>query len=453
MLRWPRSLYIAARPRLGRQNFISPTLMHAGSCSFRPGRRLLHSLSDPPLTPPEQSDIEQRTILKMVNPITVNDSYVSCTTFDSHGNVTAVSEKTPKAQFLNENNLFPRDLRKVDSSSIDVAPTIMVRSENAIIVNLLHIKAIIKNDSIKIFDTASPSVASKLGLFMYDLELKLKTPSSLPYEFKALECILISVLSYLEAQLQTHLTSCGKILAELEDNINRESLQELLIKSKKLSSFFQRATLIRDVLEELLDNDEDLNGMYLTKALKYNPSDVAPDYSEIEMILETYYQHCDEVVQQAGSLISDIKATEEIANIILDANRNSLMLFELKVTIYTLGFTVATLVPAFYGMNLKNYIEDSFFGFGAVVALSIVQGLLITFWNFKKLHKVQTLTMMASPAATMRNKSRYDGQGMAWPYKQWLSRLLFGRRAKQLSPTREERDVIWRMIKNDKNLH
>ncbi|KAM9926510.1 hypothetical protein OXX80_010556, partial [Metschnikowia pulcherrima] len=228
--------------------------------------------------------------------------------------------------------------------------------------------------------------------------------------------------------------------------------QELLIKSKKLSSFFQRATLIRDVLEELLDNDEDLNGMYLTKALKYNPTDAALDYSEIEMILETYYQHCDEVVQQAGSLISDIKATEDIANIILDANRNSLMLFELKVTIYTLGFTVATLLPAFYGMNLKNYIEESFYGFGAVLAISIIQGVLITLWNFKKLHKVQTLTMMASPATTMRNKSRYHGSEGRRPHRQWFSRLLFGRKAKQMSPTQEERDVIWRMIRNDKNI-
>lgn len=418
----------------------------------RPSLQLLHLLREPSLNIPEERDIDQKTILKMVTPIAPNDLYVSCTTFDKEGNVTGVSQKIPKAQFLNENSLFPRDLRKVDSSSIDVAPTIMVRSEKTIIVNLLHIKAIIKNDNIKIFDTANPSVATKLGLFMYDLELKLKTPSSLPYEFKALECILISVLSYLEAQLQTHLTSCGKILAELEDNINRESLQELLIKLKKLSSFFQRATLIRDVLEELLDNDEDLNGMYLTKSLKYNPSDTALDYSEIEMILETYYQHCDEVVQQAGSLISDIKATEEIANIILDANRNSLMLFELKVTIYTLGFTVATLIPAFYGMNLKNYIEDSFYGFGAVIALSIIQGLLITLWNFKKLHKVQTLTMMANPAATLRNKLRYHGLYGGRPHKLWLSRLLFGRRAKQLSPTREERDVIWRMIRNDKNI-
>lgn len=385
----------------------------------------------------------------LLNPIASNDTFVSCTTFDGAGNVTSVSQKYPRATFLKENNLFPRDLRKVDSSSIDVVPSIMVRRGTAIVVNLLYIKAIIQRDNVKVFDTSDPSAATKLGLFMYDLEMKLKTPSSVPYEFKVLESILISILSYLEAELHAHVSSCGLILSELEDRISRESLQQLLIKLKKLTSFDQRATLIRDVLEELLDNDEDLNDMYLTTRKLYNPSEDVTDYSDIEMILESYYKHCDEVVQQASSLISDIKATEEIVNIILDANRNSLMLFELKVTIYTLGFTVATLVPALYGMNLKNYIEESNYGFGAVIVLSILQGILITIWNFKKLHRVQNLTMMASTSLPREERSAHR-HAYRWFKKRWWAKLFFGGGTRYHRPTNKERDVIWRMINDDK---
>lgn len=415
-----------------------------------PPKRILHLLLDPQLHDPIQdTSMDEDVIYNMVKPITPNDLYVSCTTFNHLGNLVAVSQRYPKAKFLKENNLFARDLRKVDSSSIEVAPSIMIRPSNAIIVNLLHIKAIIQRDSVKVFDTSTPSVASKLGLFMYDLEMKLKAPSNLPYEFKALETILISILSYLEAELQSHLSTCGMILSELEDHISRESLQQLLIKLKKLSGFYQRATLIRDVLEELLDNDEDLNGMYLTSSQKYNPSNEVSDYSEVEMILETYYKHCDEVVQQAGSLISDIKATEEILNIILDANRNSLMLFELKVTIYTLGFTVATLVPAFYGMNLKNYIEESYYGFGAVVVISIIQGVLLTMWNFKRLHKVQKLTMMANQSPTPSKAGGWFFYRRWWNKQRW-NRIMFGGQTKYHRPTNKERDVIWRMINDDK---
>lgn len=400
----------------------------------------------------------------MVKPIVPSDSYVSCTTFDEAGNVTAVSKKYPKMAFLKDNSLFPRDLRKVDTSSIDVVPTIMVRPGKAIIINLLHIKAIIQKDNVKVFDTANSNMASKLGIFMYDLEMKLKGPGSAPYEFKALESILISVISYLEAELQAQRASCGMILLELEDHISRENLQQLLIKLKKLTSFFQRASLIRDVLEELLENDEDMTGMYLTTKQDYYmpleadknaesgstiPKKAAGNnFSDVEMILETYYTHCDEVVQQAGSLISDIKATEEIANIILDANRNSLMLFELKVTIYTLGFTVATLVPAFYGMNLKNYIEESNLGFGAVVVFSILQGIIFTMWNFKRLHRVQKLTMMDHTPSSIASKPSYYSS--PWMRKRWWLKLFFGGRTQYHRPTNKEQDVIWRMLRDDK---
>ena len=61
-----------------------------------------------------------------------------------------------------------------------------------------------------------------------------------------------------------------------------------------------------------------------------------------------------------------------------------------------MGFTVATLVPAFYGMNLKNYIEETNWGFGLVLVVSLLQGLAITWLNFRKLHKVQKLTMMGT---------------------------------------------------------
>lgn len=396
---------------------------------------------DPPVISPNSNDP-----IYDVQPIVPNDLHVSCTTFDKMGKVTGVSTRYPKAQFLKDNLLFPRDLRRIDSSSIDVVPLIMVRPGAAIIVNLLHIKAIIQRDTVKVFDTSNPAMASKLGLFMYDLEMKLKTANASPYEFKVLESILISVVSYLEAELQMHVTNCGAILSELEDNISRDHLQQLLIRLKKLTSFFQKASLIRGVLEDLLDNDEDLNGMYLTT---FQVANDTQDYTEVEMILETYYTHCDEVVQQAGSLISDIRATEEIVNIILDANRNSLMLFELKVTIYTLGFTVATLIPAFYGMNLKNYIEESQYGFGSVLVVLIIQGILITIWNFRRLRGVQKMTMMHGLTSTLPGRSLYRHR--SWLQKRWWSRLFYGGRTMYHKPTTKERDVLWRMLNDDKH--
>lgn len=364
---------------------------------------------------------------------------VSCSIFDKDGNVTAVSKKFSKSQFLADNKLFPRDLRKIDSSNVDVAPSIAVR-HNCILVNMLHIKALIKSDQVMVFDVANQEYAQRLSLFMYDLESKLKTktvhvsnnPDSAPiyyssmnqpFEFRALECILMNVMGILESEVEQQTKACSIILAQLDQQIDRAKLRDLLVRSKNLTTFNQKAVLIRDTLDDVLDNDDDLESMYLTGSKQHKVVDATPkavddkkvdghkpmvvdgeheevDTGDLEMLLEAYYKQCDEIVQQAETTINDIKSTEEVVNIILDANRNSLMVYELQISIYTLGFTVATLIPAFYGMNLKNYFEDSNLAFGLVVAFSTFAGLAMVGYAFRKLRFVQKMTAVSSKRMT-----------------------------------------------------
>jgi magnesium transporter len=77
--------------------------------------------------------------------------------------------------------------------------------------------------------------------------------------------------------------------------------------------------------------DDDLAGMYLTEKLrgKQRPLD---QHDEVELLLEAYVKQIDGIVQEADQLVTNMRNTEEIVNIILDANRNSLMLLDLKVT-------------------------------------------------------------------------------------------------------------------------
>jgi len=84
------------------------------------------------------------------------------------------------------------------------------------------------------------------------------------------------------------------------------------------------------VLEGLTFVDEDLAGMYLTEKSRGKQRDVA-QHDEVELLLEAYVKQIDGIVQEADQLVSNMRNTEEIVNIILDANRNSLMLLDLKV--------------------------------------------------------------------------------------------------------------------------
>lgn len=242
---------------------------------------------------------------------------------------------------------------------------------------------------------------------MHDLEEKLRAPETrtpgsstvggaLPYEFRALEAVLISVTTGLEGEFEGVREPVVRVLRELEEDIDRDKLRHLLVYSKKISSFEQKARLVRDAIDDLLEADDDLASMYLSEK-STGIERLEDDHMEVEMLLESYYTICEEIVQVSGNLVSNIRNTEEIVKAILDANRNSLMLLDLRFTVATLGLGTATFFAALYGMNLKNFWEESDIAFVGVSGFSVIVGLFICRWGLKKLYRVQKVSMWGKP--------------------------------------------------------
>lgn len=88
--------------------------------------------------------------------------------------------------------------------------------------------------------------------------------------------------------------------------------------------------------------------MYLTEKSRGRQRDV-DQHDEVELLLEAYVKQVDGIVQEADQLASNMRNTEEIVNIILDANRNSLMLLDLKVP-YSLTPTGQALILISIGL-------------------------------------------------------------------------------------------------------
>lgn len=78
---------------------------------------------------------------------------------------------------------------------------------------------------------------------------------------------------------------------------------------------------------------------------------------------------------------------------ILDANRNSLMLLDLKFSIGTLGIGSGAFVAALYGMNLKNFMEESSTGFWGITGGCSVFAAIVCVYGLTKLRKVQRVSM------------------------------------------------------------
>lgn len=85
--------------------------------------------------------------------------------------------------------------------------------------------------------------------------------------------------------------------------------------------------------------------------------------------------------------------THHSVKAILDANRNSLMLLDLKFSIGTLGIGSGAFIAALYGMNLKNFLEESDFGFAGVSGASFLFAAVVCAYGLTKLRKVQRVSM------------------------------------------------------------
>lgn len=178
---------------------------------------------------------------------------------------------------------------------------------------------LIKADRVLVFDAYGSTDSYMQSLFIYDLEGKLRQKTSqvaqagpaLPYELRALEAVLISVTTGLEEEFNGVRDPVVRVLRALEEDIDRDKLRHLLIYSKKLGTFEQKARLVRDAIDDLLEADDDLAAMYLSERAKGEERD-EDDHQEVEMLLESYHKVCDEIVQASGNLVTNIRNTEEV---------------------------------------------------------------------------------------------------------------------------------------------
>lgn len=95
------------------------------------------------------------------------------------------------------------------------------------------------------------------------------------------------------------------------------------------------------------------------------------------------------------------------------------MLLDLKFSILTLAITAGTFVAALYGMNLKNFIEESDFGFYGVSVWCTVFGFIVAAYGLQKLRKVQRVSMYGHGPGSIVSKSLEGRAGGGWGLGAW----------------------------------
>ncbi|XP_017977582.1 PREDICTED: magnesium transporter MRS2-2 isoform X2 [Theobroma cacao] len=205
-----------------------------------------------------------------------------------------------------------------------------------------------------------------------------------PFEFRALEVALEAICSFLDARTRELETDTYPALDELTSKISSRNLDRVRKLKSAMTRLTNRVQKVRDELEQLLDDDDDMADLYLSRKLAGASSPVsgsgAPnwylasptigskisrtsrasavtvqednDVEELEMLLEAYFMQIESTLNKLTTLREYIDDTEDYINIQLDNHRNQLIQLELLLSSGTVCLSIYSLVAAIFGMNI-----------------------------------------------------------------------------------------------------
>lgn len=256
--------------------------------------------------------------------------------------------------------LMVRDMRAVDASFRSSSPTIVARNAG-IIVHLEHIRVIVTKDKVLVFDPANPDVEA----FIPRLQRRLLSPSHpMPFEFRAIEGVLVDLCSSLNSQLGNLTPSIELVLDTLSTttdfggNTVQNCLDRLLPLENALNEFSVKVDQTRRALLDVLASDEDMSTMYLTAFHDTGHRRRVDQHDEVEMMLENYIKQVDTVYSEVTSTLRAVKATENVTQIRLDAMRNRILRLEVYLNLGAVSVASGGLVAGAFGMNLQTGWEE-----------------------------------------------------------------------------------------------
>jgi magnesium transporter len=149
---------------------------------------------------------------------------------------------------------------------------------------MLHLRVLIKPDRVIVFETAGTMESEVQRRFKWHLEKNVRSGvrmmeeidheddlGVLSYEHRcvarsisgwtstdrsALESVLVATANALEEEMAFSRKLVQQLLADLEDNIDRDNLKRLLHYSRRIMGFQSRARYVKRAVDEVLESGE-----------------------------------------------------------------------------------------------------------------------------------------------------------------------------------------------------
>ncbi|CAL0329912.1 unnamed protein product [Lupinus luteus] len=191
-------------------------------------------------------------------------------------------------------------------------------------------------------------------------------PAELPFEFQVLEIALEFVCTLLDSNVAELESDAYPVLDELAKHVSTKNLEFVRSLKSNLTRLLARVQKVRDEIEHLLDDSEDMRQLYLTRKGLQNQQFEAHstkseivvnrhddnDVEELEMLLEAYFMQLDATRNKILSVREYIDDTEDYVNIQLDNQRNELIQLQLILTIASFAMGIENYVAAIGYVNL-----------------------------------------------------------------------------------------------------
>lgn len=249
----------------------------------------------------------------------------------------------------------------------------------------------------------------------------------LPFEFQVLEIALEVVCTHLDSSVADLERNAYPVLDELARNVSTKNLEHVRTLKSNLTRLLARVQKVRDEIEHLLDDNEDMAQLYLTRKWIQNQQSEAllgaaaaansivtasphlhrlssnrsgslvtsnfqgeNDVEDLEMLLEAYFMQLDGTRNKILSVREYIDDTEDYVNIQLDNQRNELIQLQLTLTIASFAIAAETLIAGLFGMNIPCtlYNKNGIFGYfvgGSSAGCVLLFLLVLGYARWKKL--------------------------------------------------------------------
>ncbi|ONK55506.1 uncharacterized protein A4U43_UnF2080 [Asparagus officinalis] len=308
--------------------------------------------------------------------------------------------------------------------------------EKAMVVNLEFIKAIVTAEEVLLLDPLSREVLPFVDQLRQQIPLKSpfrvnegggEDETELSFEFQVLELALEVVCSYLDSSVSDLEKDAYPVLDELAMNVSTKNLERVRSLKSNLTRLLARVQKVRDEIEHLLDDNEDMAHLYLSRRQIQNQqvealmasaasNAIVPapnlarissnvhgsasivtsiysddnDVEDLEMLLEAYFMQLDGTRNKILSVREYIDDTEDYVNIQLDNQRNELIQLQLILTIASFAIAINTLIVGAFAMNIPCELynkENLFWSFvaGTSIGCFFIFLLVLGYARWKKL--------------------------------------------------------------------